>query len=66
MVTGESTAATWSRHLGCDVRYAGDDLDAWEAQTRKFMPDWAVDDWVIMYRYSDPLPDPSGAFAQSY
>ena len=51
VVTGESTAATWSRHLGRDVRYAGDDLDAWEAQTRKIMPDWAVDDWVIMYRY---------------
>ena len=51
VVTGESTAATWSRHLGRDVRYAGDDLDAWEAQMRKIMPDWAVDDWVIMYRY---------------
>ena len=51
VVTGESTAATWSRHLAREVRYAGDDLDAWEAQTRKIMPDWAVDDWVIMYRY---------------
>ena len=50
-VTGESTAATWGRHLGRDVRYAGDDLDAWETQTRQYMPDWAVDDWVIMYRY---------------
>jgi uncharacterized protein YbjT (DUF2867 family) len=50
-VTGESTAAAWSRHLGRDVRYAGDDLTAWETQTRKIMPDWAVDDWVIMYRY---------------
>jgi uncharacterized protein YbjT (DUF2867 family) len=50
-VTGESTAATWARHLGRDVRYAGDDLDAWATQTRQFMPDWAVDDWVIMYRY---------------
>ena len=50
-VTGESTAAAWSRHVGRDVRYAGDDLDAWEAQTRQYMPDWAVDDWVIMYRY---------------
>lgn len=51
VVTGESTAASWSRYLGRDVRYGGDDLDAWEAATRKIMPDWAVDDWVIMYRY---------------
>jgi uncharacterized protein YbjT (DUF2867 family) len=50
-VTGESTAATWARHLGRNVRYAGDDLDVWEAQTRQYMPDWAVDDWVIMYRF---------------
>ncbi len=50
-VTGESTAATWGRHLERDIRYAGDDLDAWEAQTRQYMPDWAVDDWIIMYRF---------------
>jgi uncharacterized protein YbjT (DUF2867 family) len=51
VLTAEATAAAWGRHLGRDVRYAGNDLDAWEAQTRKIMPDWAVDDWLIMYRY---------------
>jgi uncharacterized protein YbjT (DUF2867 family) len=50
-VTGESTAATYSRHLGRQVRYGGDDLDVWEQQARNMMPDWLVDDLRIMYDY---------------
>lgn len=50
-VTGESTAQTWSRHLGRDVRYAGDDLDAWEKQHLQFLPAWLVPDLRIMYDY---------------
>jgi uncharacterized protein YbjT (DUF2867 family) len=49
--TGETTAAEWSRALGREIRYGGDDLDAWEAQTRAFMPDWMRYDLRIMFRH---------------
>ena len=34
-LTGEGTAEAWGRHLGREVRYGGDDLDAWEAQAQQ-------------------------------
>jgi uncharacterized protein YbjT (DUF2867 family) len=37
-VTGESTAADWSRALGKPIKYAGDDLDTWEEQNRAYLP----------------------------
>jgi uncharacterized protein YbjT (DUF2867 family) len=51
VVTGESTARTWSRVLGKDVRYAGDDLDAWEQQSLQYLPDWMVYDFRMMYQF---------------
>lgn len=50
-VTGESTARSWSRALGREVRYAGDDVEAWAQQSRAYMPDWLVYDFREMYRY---------------
>jgi uncharacterized protein YbjT (DUF2867 family) len=50
-VTGESTAETWSRHTGRPVRYAGDDLDAWERQQLGLLPPRLVHDFKIMYEY---------------
>jgi uncharacterized protein YbjT (DUF2867 family) len=47
--TGESTAATYSRHLGKPVRYGGDDLDAWGQQVQAFLPPWLVFDLQIMW-----------------
>ena len=49
--TGESTARIWSDVLGRTVTYAGDDLDAWERQMLRFMPDWLVFDFKEMYRF---------------
>jgi uncharacterized protein YbjT (DUF2867 family) len=49
--TGESTAQTWARALGRTVVYGGDDLEAWEAQSLQYMPDWAVFDFKNMYRF---------------
>jgi uncharacterized protein YbjT (DUF2867 family) len=51
VLTGPGCAATFSEHLGREVRYGGDDLDAWAEQARQMMPDWMVDDMVIMYDY---------------
>jgi uncharacterized protein YbjT (DUF2867 family) len=50
-LTGEATAAAWGRALNRPVTYAGNDLDAWEAQSLKFMPDWMVYDFRQMYAF---------------
>jgi len=50
-VTGESTAAEWSRALGKTVKYAGDDLDAWEAQQRAYLPPSMLYDFKHMYAF---------------
>jgi uncharacterized protein YbjT (DUF2867 family) len=51
VLTGPETTAIWSRHLGREVRYGGDDLEAWAAQARAAMPEWLVDDLKIMYHH---------------
>jgi uncharacterized protein YbjT (DUF2867 family) len=51
LVTGESTAAEWSRALGKPVRYAGDDLDAWEAQQKAYLPPSMLYDFKHMYAF---------------
>jgi len=50
-VTGESTAKSWSAALGKPIKYAGDDLDAWEKQQLQYMPDWLVFDFRYMYEH---------------
>jgi uncharacterized protein YbjT (DUF2867 family) len=51
LLNGPETAAIWSRHLGRAVLYGGDDLEAWAAQSRAYMPEWLVEDLVIMYAH---------------
>jgi len=48
-VTGASTANIWSRVLGKDIKYGGDDLDAWQTQQLQYLPDWMVFDFRAMY-----------------
>jgi uncharacterized protein YbjT (DUF2867 family) len=50
-MTGESVAQAWSRALGKPIAYGGDDLDAWEAQSLRFMPDWMVYDFRHMWAH---------------
>jgi uncharacterized protein YbjT (DUF2867 family) len=50
-LTGDDVARVYARHLGREVRYAGDDLDAWAAETRKTTPDWLLNDFRIMYQF---------------
>jgi uncharacterized protein YbjT (DUF2867 family) len=45
------TAEVWSNVLRKPVRYAGDDLDAWEAQAKQFMPAWLAFDLRRMYEH---------------
>jgi uncharacterized protein YbjT (DUF2867 family) len=51
VVTGESTAKTWSEALGKPIAYAGDDLEAWEKVQLNYLPDWMVFDFGEMYRH---------------
>lgn len=50
-LTGEETAAIWSRHLGHRVRYAGDDLDAWEEGVKDALPEWLREDFRMMFEF---------------
>lgn len=51
VLTGEATAAAWSRALGRPVRYAGDDLDQWENTFRPWLPAWMLYDFRLMYAW---------------
>lgn len=47
--TGDSIAAVYSEFLGREVRYPGDDLEAWAAGARNFLPEWLVHDLALMF-----------------
>ncbi len=50
-LTGEDCAAVWSKHLGTDVQYVGDNLDNWEKQAELLMPPWMAHDLRLMYEH---------------
>ncbi len=50
-VTGAGTAEVWSKALGRAIKYAGDDMDAWEKQSLQFFPSWMAFDFRMMYEY---------------
>jgi len=50
-LTGEDTARVYAEQLGRPVRYAGDDLDAWEAQARAVFPAWMLHDFRTMFAF---------------
>jgi hypothetical protein len=37
--------------VGRDVRYIGNDLDAWESRVKAVMPDWWIRDFRVMYKF---------------
>ena len=49
--TGEDIAEVYSRILGREVRYPGDDLEAWAAGARNFIPEWLVHDLGLMFAH---------------
>ncbi len=49
-LTGESIAAIWSDVLRREVRYGGDNLDAFEQQMSQRAPSWQARDMKIMLR----------------
>ncbi len=50
-LTGEDVAAVYSRRLGQEVRYGGDDLDAWAERVKYLVPEFAIPEMRIMYQF---------------
>jgi uncharacterized protein YbjT (DUF2867 family) len=51
VLTGKGVAAVYSRYLGTEVNYGGDDLDSWAEQALEILPAWMVHDLRIMYQF---------------
>jgi len=50
-LTGEGVAGTYTKHLGREVRYSGNDLDAWAEKSKGMMPEFLIADMRIMYQF---------------
>jgi uncharacterized protein YbjT (DUF2867 family) len=50
-LTGEGTARIYTKYLGREVRYSGDDLDAWAEKVKNMMPEFMIPEMRIMYGY---------------
>lgn len=48
-LTGEDSARIWGEVLGREVRYGGNDLEAWQEQVLRMLPAWMVYDLHLMY-----------------
>ncbi len=51
IITGESAAETYSRHLRAKIRYAGNDLAQWRKRIEGRLPIWMVEDLQTMFQY---------------
>jgi uncharacterized protein YbjT (DUF2867 family) len=49
VLSGPRMASIWSGLLGKEVRYSGDDMDAFEVQMRKRAPSWSAFDIRMMF-----------------
>jgi uncharacterized protein YbjT (DUF2867 family) len=49
--TGNATAELYTRTLGREVRYMGDDLDAWAREASRMLPDYMIEDFKIMFKF---------------
>lgn len=51
-LTGDAVARIWTEALGREVKYGGNDLEAFEGKIRQFAPGWlAYDMRLMMHRY---------------
>jgi uncharacterized protein YbjT (DUF2867 family) len=50
VLSGPKMASIWSRLLGREIRYSGDDMDAFEEQMRKQAPPWSAFDIRMMFQ----------------
>jgi uncharacterized protein YbjT (DUF2867 family) len=50
-LTGTECAKIWGAALGREIRYAGDDLDAWEKANAPYLPPALLYDFRLMYAH---------------
>lgn len=50
-LTAHDVCKVYSQILEREILYAGDNLQEWSDQNRKFLPEWLINDWVQMYRF---------------
>ena len=50
VLSGPKMASIWSGLLGKEIRYSGDDMDAFEEQMRKRAPSWSAFDIRMMFQ----------------
>jgi uncharacterized protein YbjT (DUF2867 family) len=50
ILSGPKAASIWSKALGKEIKYAGDNLDIFEEQMRKNAPSWAAFDIRMMFQ----------------
>jgi uncharacterized protein YbjT (DUF2867 family) len=50
ILSGPKAASIWSKVLGKEINYAGDNLDTFEEQMRKHAPSWAAFDIRMMFQ----------------
>jgi uncharacterized protein YbjT (DUF2867 family) len=50
VLSGPKMASIWSRLLGKEIRYSGDDMDAFEEQMREKAPSWSAFDIRMMFQ----------------
>jgi uncharacterized protein YbjT (DUF2867 family) len=50
VLSGPKAASIWSKVLGKEIKYAGDNLDIFEEQMRKHAPSWAAFDIRMMFQ----------------
>jgi len=51
VLTGHGTADIYSRSLGREIRYGGNDLDVWGEKAAHTLPEWLATDLKLMYEY---------------
>jgi uncharacterized protein YbjT (DUF2867 family) len=50
ILSGPNAASIWTKLLGKEIRYAGDNMDAFETQMREKAPSWAAFDIRMMFQ----------------
>jgi uncharacterized protein YbjT (DUF2867 family) len=50
ILSGPRVASIWSKALGKEIKYAGENLDSFEEQMRKHAPSWAAFDIRMMFQ----------------
>jgi hypothetical protein len=50
VLSGPEVASIWSRLLGKEIRYPGENMDAFEEQMREHAPSWSAFDIRMMFQ----------------